>query len=999
MSDIFKIAAEEADLSNLKPSKSLTDLIKQFDSNIKEIKNQQVEASTRVDFINPLLEELGWDVRNRAGKPPSKREVIYEPRQTVDGSNKAPDYALCVEGEKKIYVEAKRVSEDIQHNRNHAYQLRRYSWNAGLAFGILTDFEELAVYDCRYVPSPEDDPSVGRVGYLNYKDLGRNWAGLNAVFSREAVEEGSLEKLLASEFLEKGTQTIDQSFLEFMKRWRRELAQEVAKRNKEFDETQIDYETQAFLNKVIFLRILEDRGLEAPNSLYKLVNDVQEISKKLSSYFSRANDRYNSGLFSGLGLGSEDLHKSGLKLDISDELLTNFINSLYYPNPYEFSVMPADILGQIYEIMLAEDVTLVNNKTREIEVSLKPEVKKKGGVFYTPTPIVDYIIEETISPLIEGKSPTALRKLRIVDPACGSGTFLVAAFQHLVDYCIDYYARENSKKLRVGANGSPNLEIDEKRAILESCIYGVDIDAQAVEVAKLSLLLKLVENETQYQFDFGHILPNLNHTLQSGNSLIDEDFHQPMLTMHFDSDFNPFSWKDSFPEVFKDGGFDAVIGNPPYLNVDSVWGTKDPRLAYLKSNYPHIHTDKTDILFYFLEKSIRICKGEIGMIVSRSFLEADKAKKLRGWLASNARVREILDFRKAEVFKGVGINTAIVNLSHSKVVKKTIIKKWRNEILPPGYRPATLRKKKNLDILEVDVKKLDEDVWNFGAEDVELILKKLDQGGIPLATLTKVGKGMETGANAAFEIDEETYMKIKKQFPKLVYPRITNSGIKKFKLEKAKKYLIYPEDCKKLNELPDALVQVISAGKGDLQARAAFKRGDCEWWKFTWPLHREHFHQTKIVSPYMAERNTFAVDANNHGMYLTDTTVIYLTNDEISPMALCALLNSEIMDFRFHYLTKLKGGGVKEYFAKQIERLPVPFNSKNVADVKQLGELGEKRTSLTSTLDSTQVEKERQSLLLDIQEIDGKIEKLVAKLFGLSDLEYETIIDTKRKWS
>jgi len=309
VSDIFKIAAEQADLSNLKPRKALTELIGQFDLNIKEIKSQQVEASTRVDFINPLLEELGWDVRNSAGKPPSKREVIYEPRQTVEGSNRAPDYALCVDGEKKIYVEAKRVSEDIAHNRNHAYQLRRYSWNAGLAFGILTDFEEFAVYDCRYVPSPEDDSSVGRVGYLDYKDFEKNWASLHAVFSREAIEEGSLEKLLSSELLEKGTKTIDQSFLEFMKRWRRELAQEVARHNKDFDETQIDYETQAFLNKVVFLRILEDRGLEASSSLYKLVSDTQDISKKLSSYFSRANDRYNSGLFSGLGLGSEDLHK------------------------------------------------------------------------------------------------------------------------------------------------------------------------------------------------------------------------------------------------------------------------------------------------------------------------------------------------------------------------------------------------------------------------------------------------------------------------------------------------------------------------------------------------------------------------------------------------------------------------------------------------------------------------------------------------------------------
>lgn len=999
MSDIFEIVAKGINLTKCKPQKTLTDLIKQFDLNIQEIKNQQVEASTRVDFINPLLEELGWDVRNTAGKAPSKRDVVYEPRQIVEGSNRAPDYALCVDGEKRIYIEAKRVSEDIAHNRNHAYQLRRYSWNAGLAFGILTDFEELAVYDCRFVPSLEDDSSVGRIGYLNYKEFEENWATLHAVFSKEAIEDGSLENLLSNKLLEKGTQTIDQSFLEFMKRWRRELAQDISKQNKDFDETQIDYETQAFLNKVVFLRILEDRGLEAPNSLNMLASKTHEISAGLSSYFSRANDRYNSGLFSGLGLGSEDLHKSGQKLKISDELLMNFIKSLYYPNPYEFSVMPADILGQIYEIMLAEDVTVVNNKTREIEVSLKPEVKKKGGVFYTPTPIVDYIIEETIAPLINGKSPTNLRKVHIVDPACGSGTFLVSAFQYLLDYCTDYYAREYPKKLHIGANGTPSLGIDEKRAILESCIYGVDIDAQAVEVTKLSLLLKLVENETQYQFEYGHILPNLNHNLQSGNSLIDEDFQQPLLSMHFDSDFNPFSWKESFSEVFKAGGFDAVIGNPPYLNIDSVWGTKDPRLAYLKSSYPHIHTDKTDILFYFLEKSIRICKGEIGMIVSRSFLEADKAKKLRGWLATNARVREILDFRKAEVFKGVGINTAIVNLSHSKAVKKTLMKKWRSESLPLGYRPSTLRIKKNLEVLEVNVEKLSDGVWNFGSEDVEAILSKLDAGGVPLAKLTKVGKGMETGANAAFEINEEMYLKTKKKFPKLVYPRITNSGIRKFKLEKAKKYLIYPEDCKKITEMPEELIQVISEAKKDLHARAAFKRGDCEWWKFTWPLHQEYFHHTKIVSPYMAERNTFAVDESNFGIYLTDTTVIYLPNEDIPAMALCALLNSEVVDFRFHYLTKLKGGGVKEYFAKQIERLPIPFNSRNVGDVNQLNELGQKIANLTITLDSTQIEKEKQSLLLEIQETNSNIEKLVANLFGISDSEYKTIIETKRRWS
>ncbi len=999
MSDIFQLlrGVDESIPSN--PPRRLRDLVSTFRDNIEEIKNQQVEASTRVDFINPFLEELGWDVKNASGKPPSKRDVVYEPRVTIDGSSKAPDYALCVDGEKKIYVEAKRVSEDLAQNRNHAYQLRRYSWNAGLPFGVLTDFEELAIYDCRHLPLPEDDASVARIGYLKFSEFENKWASLEQLLSQSAIESGSLERLLTNSLLEKGTLTIDQSFLEFMRRWRSDIAQNVAIKNLQFDETQIDYETQSLLNKIIFLRILEDRGLESPNAMLQLAQNEDNALGKLKIYFSRANDRYNSGLFSGLGLGSENLHQSGLDLIIDDGLLCSFIKALYYPNPYEFSVMPADILGQIYEVMLAEDVTIVNAKTREIEVNLKPEVKKKGGVFYTPTPIVEYIIEETVGPLIEKKTPKQLLDVKIVDPACGSGTFLVSAFQYLLDYVTDFYAKEQPKKLQIGADGTGKISIDERRKILESCIYGVDIDAQAVEVAKLSLLLKLVENESQYQFEFGHILPNLNHNLQSGNSLIGDDFQQAMFSFHFDSSFNPFSWKKAFPEVFQNGGFDAVIGNPPYLNVDDVWGKKDPRLTYLKTHYPHIHTDKTDILFYFLEKAVQICKGEIGMIVSRSFLEADKATKLRKWLAENAKIREVLDFRKAEVFKGVGINTAIINITGSKHVNKTIFKKWRKELLPAGYRAATLRIEENLELLEVDCQKLTGDIWNFGAENVEKIIMKMDSAGTPLSTLATVGQGMQTGANSEFEIDEELYEKLKGKNPLYVFPRFTNSGIKRFKLDKPKKFLIYPEEVKKLKDLPGELVEVIEKGKKTLQARAAFKRGNCDWWKFTWPLHKDLFQMPKIVSPYMAERNTFAVDESNYGMYLTDTTVIYVTDKNIHIHALCALLNSEIMDFRFHYLTKLKGGGVKEYFAKQVEKLPIPFTTSNKELIMNLDDLGLRRAQSELVLESTQLEKEKSQVLQVIQQLDRQIEVTVASMFGLSEDEHSVVMNTKSQWS
>jgi hypothetical protein len=332
-------------------------------------------------------------------------------------------------------------------------------------------------------------------------------------------------------------------------------------------------------------------------------------------------------------------------------------------------------------------------------------------------------------------------------------------------------------------------------------------------------------------------------------------------------------------------------------------------------------------------------------------------------------------------------------------VNKTIFKKWRKELLPAGYRAATLRIEENLELLEVDCQKLTGDIWNFGAENVERIIAKMDSVGTSLSSLAVVGKGMETGANSAFEVEEELFQRLKKKHPMNLYPRVTNSGIKRFKIDKPKKFLIYPEQVKKLKDLPEELVEVIENGKAALKDRAAFKRGDCDWWKFTWPLHKELFHMPKIVSPYMAERNTFAVDESNYGMYLTDTTVIYVTDKNIPIYALCALLNSEIMDFRFHYLTKLKGGGVKEYFAKQVEKLPIPFTTSNKELIMNLDNLGLRRAQSELVLESTQLEKEKSQVLQEIQQLDRQIEVTVASMFGLSEDEHSVVMNTKSQWS
>jgi len=971
----------------------LSALVHKFGANLEEIKRTQVEASIRVDFINTLLEHLGWDVKNHRGAPVTKRDVIYEPSQMIGGSLKAPDYALCIQGTRKLFVEAKRPSEKLEKNRDHAFQLRRYSWSAGLPFGLLTDFEEFAIYDTSYAPQSEDSADVARVAYFTYSELEKFWPNLYSILSKDAIENGSLENLKEDSDLKKGEKLLDATFLNLLKAWRLKLAQSMAHMNLGLNAEELDFETQALVNKIVFLRMLEDRGLEVDGALLALTEKEESFGKFLVSYIERADDRYNSGLFSGSGLGSSLSKKYSHPVRVGDEELKNFIRSLYFPSPFEFSVMPIDILGQIYEFLLAEEVSFSDEVQRTVKIELKPEVRKKEGVFYTPREIVNYIVEETVGPLIKGKSYSDILKVKIVDPAMGSGSFLVAVFQYLIDYVTDQQASlKSSKFLEPGLDGQLRLTMEKRKKILLNCIHGVDIDAQAVAVCRLSLQLMLIENDAQQQFDLGHILPDLQNNILAGNSLIGIDFESTLVREELDSVFNPFDWQSSFPDVFNQGGFDAVVGNPPYLNIDVVWGKKDRRLGYLRSHYPHIHTDKTDLLFYFLEKGISICKGELGYIVSRSFLEADKAQKLRGWLSRNIQVREILDFRNALVFPRVGINTAIVRLTKSLAVKESVFKRWGSLSLPPGYSAGTLRNPSNFESVLVPINQLTSEVWNFGKEQTRDVIAKMDRKAKPWSSFSVVGRGMETGANKSFEVDDK-FVRENPEVASFVYPRATNSEIERFSILTPKKLTLYLGGQLDYSKLPKAIQSHLETQRERLEERAAFKRGDCEWWQFTYALHHELFRHPKIVTPYMGRETTFAPDFSVTNFYSNDLAIIYLTNAEFPRYALLALMNSDIANFRFEYITKLKGGGQREYLPSQILKFPVPFSDSSNPLVAELETIGKKLCELSVIQNSTLLSDEKFEVTGSVNALRGRVESIVAKLYDLDDSDVEVVAD------
>ena len=485
--------------------KEILDLVERFGQHLDAYRNGTYkEAQLRQEFLDPFFRALGWDMDNTQSYAEAYKEVIHEDAVKIGDFIKAPDYSFRIGGTRKFFVEAKKPSVYIKGEPEPAFQLRRYAWSGKLPLSILTDFEEFAVYDCRIKPAKTDKADKARINYWTYKEYADKWDEIAAIFSKDAVLKGSFDKYAATAKGKKGTAAVDAAFLDEIESWRESLAKNIALRNPELSQKALNYAVQQTIDRIIFLRICEDRGIEPYGQLQALQNGVN-VYQRLSEYFRKADERYNSGLFHFQKEDdrAEEPDRLTLGLDIDDKPLKEIFQNLYYPDsPYEFSVLGADILGSVYEQFLGKVIRLTEGHHAKIEE--KPEVKKAGGVYYTPTYIVDYIVKHTVGKLVEGKTPKQVEKLRILDPACGSGSFLIGAYQYLLNWHRDWYekdgavkhAKGKSPKLCQGARGEWKLTTGERRRVLLNNIYGVDIDTQAVEVTKLSLLLKVLEQQS-----------------------------------------------------------------------------------------------------------------------------------------------------------------------------------------------------------------------------------------------------------------------------------------------------------------------------------------------------------------------------------------------------------------------------------------------------------------------------------------------------------------------
>jgi len=993
--------------------KNLRELIAKF----KAIKDPSElnEATVSNNFIGPLFELLGWDIHDY-------HQVSIQPRIHSGNKSEAPDFGFCSKQNKyAFFVEAKKPSINIKNSSDAAFQLKRYAWTAGLPISILTDFEELSIYYCLTKPDKNDPPSKNRIAYFRYSDYEKNWNEIYSKFSYEAVLKGSLDEYAEATQKERGTQKMDEEFLHEIESWRIKLAEAIASNNLGITSNDLNEVVQTTIDRIIFLRICEGRNIESYGELKNIAENAN-VYKNLLNLFKQADTKYNSGLFyfNQVAARKEKPDLVSSKIQIKDNVLKRIIDNLYPPNsPYAFSVFPLDTLGQIYEKFLGKRISLAENG--KIIIEEKPEIRKAGGVYYTPTYIVDYIVNKSLGSALRNKDPKGVAEVKIIDIACGSGSFLNRAYDYLLNWHENWYLNNQPDKypkaISKDINNRWNLSLNEKKRILLNNIYGVDIDKNATEVTKLSLLLRILENEDEKSLsDQLHTnesaLPDLGENIKCGNSIIESDIGIAGL--------NAFNWAEQFPKVMKrsNHGFDIVIGNPPYARIQTLRETQSKEaLDYYQTHYESGSCGSYDEYGIFIEKGFNLLntKGILGYIVPHKFIQSQFGLPLRNYIAKNRAVHEIVHFGSEQIFEEVTTYTCLLFLTKGQNGK--IIYHKIDDLGNPRKFISNIASENDLYQSQgnlIDQVKENE-IWLLVKPKIKRILEKICNKNKKLSEITsKIFQGIATSADKIYvlkKIKEKNkiyicyseHLQENVEIEKgLLKPFLMGKDVKRYQKPYEKNMVIFPYTLKnnKAEVMDEKFIknnfpkgwEYLLKNKNDLINREGGKKEINPFYGYIYPKNLTVFEKRKIITPEISRGCNLTID--EEGTKYHTTKVYSLLIKESIPLNLyffLGILNSPVMWLFLKATGYILRGGFFTFKSNYLKPFPIPIpNLKNSSEKilhDRMVEMVKRLLKLNKEL-SKQYDK---NLATERNNLENNINKLVYNLYKLTPEEQAII--------
>ena len=898
----------------------------------------QLELDTRTKFIDRMLEALGWDVYGSVIPDEVERE---QPVKTKDVGKKKADYILKINGITKLTIEAKSLGEDLTKDEYIA-QAIMYAYNRDCSWAVLTNFVRTRII---YVDRKGGNQFY-KIDFSDETDFEDNF-NILWYLSKESVLSNALESEAKRRGISIEKIHIDQQLLDDLKTWRQLVSSDIKNRypNKYAPHTN-DEIVQRIIDRLIFIRMAEDSQLEDPvlEPIARRPNEnTYDEVKKVFVYFRK---RYDSKLFED---DNKSLHEAD-KIDLSNDTIEKVIRGMLRPSngkvKYNFASMDADILGAIYERYLAY---VLSQTPKRVKLEGGIAHRKEQGIYYTPTYIVDYIVRHTLGELLKNQRPEGISKIRVLDPACGSGSFLIKAYD-----IIDAYLRR-SVDYQTNLDIEADLPFSRKVEILRNNIFGVDLDSKAVEITQLNLLMKIAES--------GERLPVLQRNIKCGNSVIEDPSAM---------DHNPLDWKQAFPEIMNGGGFDVLIGNPPYVRQEDLREIK----SFLEGF--EVHDSIADLFVYFFERELKLLKddGYFGMIVSNKWLKAGYGARLRHFLKQFS-IEQFIDFGDLKVFQDATTYPCIIIIRKRKPVRHKM-KVCLVRTLEFDSLETYVQKNNFL----VDQQSLQDEGWNLKEPSEFELFEKISRNHIPLKEFIdgNVFRGIVTGLTKAFIIDELRRKELISQDPKsdeIIKPILRGSEVGRYVTKSKNNYIILTKNGVDMKRYP-AILNWLTQFKDELEAR--WDQGN-HWYELRSCEYYDLFSKPKIIYGKITTRPRFTLDYD--GYFLNDANFFIPVVDK----GLVAILNSRLGWFLVkNTCTELQGGYqlIWEYFGNiPISKIRSPNLEQMVDEIISLNK--ELLDNAGQNTDATRSLKER------IRELQITIDLEVYKSYDLTPEEIKLI--------